>query len=155
MKCSEFERLLADALGDEMSHSDRLVFEEHVCSCDRCRKDYESARVTLGRLRALSVAESGTVDVSAIRASGVARRASFLRYAASILVAFAAGYAVAGWNAQRPDATERRRAAETKSSEGLERYASASFGAALTEAFRERPGGSELSKCLAAMYGRR
>jgi anti-sigma factor RsiW len=39
MNCEEFEMLMADALGDELSPNDRPVFEAHLAECDCCRQE--------------------------------------------------------------------------------------------------------------------
>ncbi len=114
MNCEEFENLLADALGDELSPEDRPVFEEHLGSCERCRLEYESSREAVAAMRALpgpqrvSVRREGNrlviEDDDGVRRSpgrvrrngGLSRaawwRSRVSRYAASVLIAFTAGY---------------------------------------------------------------
>lgn len=107
MTCENFETLMADALGNELSPEDRPAFEAHLASCESCRREYESLSGTIATLQNLP----GPQKVSVIREgsklvideSGDARLrrhrhdrgrgAWILRYAASVLIAFVGGYA--------------------------------------------------------------
>ena len=51
MDCQAFEMMMAEALGDELSPEDRPAFEAHLASCDRCRREYESACATVDRTK--------------------------------------------------------------------------------------------------------
>ena len=79
--------------------------------------------------------------------------ASALRYAASIIIAFAAGYAANGLRADRDAADSPLRPPIVGSVEDVQ-LADASFGAAFAETYQRRPNRSELSRCLTAMFGR-
>jgi anti-sigma factor RsiW len=153
MNCNDFELLLADALGGELTESDRPAFERHMAECASCRADYQSTSATVSRLRALSAAEPASARVSKV---GTAREASWgssvLRYAASIVIAFAAGYGANGL-AHRHEQTAVTPPATTIQINGTQ-LASASFGAALAETYQRRPGRSDLSRCLSAMFSK-
>ncbi|MCG8405266.1 MAG: zf-HC2 domain-containing protein [Phycisphaerales bacterium] len=105
MNCQEFETLLSDALGGELAERDRPVFETHLAECERCRLEYETSRAAVQSMRELPgparVAVSREGDrlvIGPVSQSGAQLRQSFtqnlLRYAASVLIAFAAGYLV-------------------------------------------------------------
>ena len=98
MKCDDFELMLADALGGELSEADRPAFEGHLAECAACRRDYESALATVSRLRNLPAADAEHATPAAggghARAKGMPQviamprrhwSASALRYAASII----------------------------------------------------------------------
>ena len=107
MKCEDYEMLMADALGDELSPADRSAFEAHLATCASCRSDYDSLSGTVTTLRDLpgpvgvSVRREGTRLVieetterpAAWRTGGSWESRALLRYAASVLVAFLGGYA--------------------------------------------------------------
>jgi len=177
MNCEEFEPLLADALGDELSPTDRVAFEEHVARCDACRGEYESARRTLSELRSLpaprrvstndiaTVLVPGTTLPLRTRKSGTERSTPshpaphrsvirVLRYAASLLIAFTAGYALhAGLTLSAnfppsPIASERAR-----SGDGV--YNVHTLEAAFTRVHLQKPARSDLAKAMIAMVPRR
>ncbi len=103
MQCTEFESLLADALGDELAADRRPAFEAHLSECERCRHEYESAAGAVQTLRSLPA--TPTVPIERIgdrlviggrtQADSPSRRllaAAPLRIAAAIALAFASGY---------------------------------------------------------------
>ncbi|MGD2109315.1 MAG: zf-HC2 domain-containing protein [Phycisphaerae bacterium] len=112
MNCEDFKGLLADALGNELQPQDRPAFDEHLATCDRCRCDYESSREALNAMRTLPgpqrvsvrregdrlVIDEGDRPALIPPADGRAThpprwtRSSLFRYAASVLIAFTAGY---------------------------------------------------------------
>ncbi len=105
MTCEDFEMLMADALGGELSPADRPVFEAHLAECEDCRREYESASKTVSTMRELPGPERLTIRREGDRLvidkapARVLRspwwsRGGVLRYAASILIAFTAGYAL-------------------------------------------------------------
>ena len=53
MNCENFQTLLADALGGELSDADRPNFEAHIASCSQCRREYESMSGALHSLQSL------------------------------------------------------------------------------------------------------
>lgn len=189
MTCQDFETLMADALGDELSSGDRATFEAHLAECEACRLEYESARRTVVAMRELPgptrvkirregsrlvIDESDEADsdrredrtgaaagTGARRARGVpisskqvplAVRLSsgVFRYAASIMIAFVAGYAFhAGLlitDAMRTDVgvVQPVNVAPTGRQAG-------SFQRALVDAHQRNRGSSGLAKCLIAM----
>lgn len=178
MNCERFESLLADALGDELSTADRPAFEEHLRACERCRCEYESAAAALAAMRSLpapSVVPAGVAEDHRIRHSDTAptirriapRGLSLLRYAAAIVVAFAAGYF---YRAERVSLAAKPGIGPTtltrSSNErgvlnvpgGREQIAHAlprSFEAALAGAHLQNPSRSDLAKCMIAMFATR
>ena len=117
MNCEQFETLLADALGDELSPADCGALEEHAVQCAVCRGEYESTRRALSEFRSLPAAQRVLLgDIgselipsadfrfgktsfagrrrTSLRGSAGRSFAGILRYAASLLIAFTAGYAV-------------------------------------------------------------
>ena len=104
MKCAEFENLLPDALGDELSDGDRFQFEAHAAACAKCGREYESLRATVmdsrslpapSRIRVERIGERLIIAQAGARWRGPehAWSGALLRYAASVLIAFVAGYA--------------------------------------------------------------
>lgn len=105
MNCEDFEALLADVLGGELSGTDRSAFEKHANECERCRDEYDSLRLAVDRMRTLSGPRRVTINhghnpkISGSAPGGMARGLRLLskgvfRYAASVLIAFVAGYAL-------------------------------------------------------------
>lgn len=105
MTCEDFEMLMADALGGELSPTDRPLFEAHLAECEDCRLEYESASKTVSTMRELpgparvDIRREGDRLVIDKVPAGVLRSpwwssGGVLRYAASILIAFTAGYAL-------------------------------------------------------------
>ncbi len=175
MHCEDFEMLMADALGNELAASERPAFSAHLDKCPRCRQDYESALEAVGMMRELPGPQHVTVRregdrlvIDQRRATGFSLRGGWrelkpatrlgrglLRYAASVLIAFAAGYMVhAGLmvtGAGRPGPIPVGQGTETglpESDGGLQ--------GALVDAHDRSPSSSNLAKCLMAMArGRR
>jgi anti-sigma factor RsiW len=175
MNCEEFEMLMVDALGDELPSRRHPAFSAHLAECSKCRRDYESARRAVETMRDLPAPRPVTVRregdrlvIENPRAAGFNPRGrprrltpatrlgrGLLRYAASVLIAFTAGYALhAGLmvrGAVRPGGIPVRQGTETGLPEpdgGLQQ--------ALVDAHDRSPSSSNLAKCLMAMArGRR
>ena len=105
MNCKDFERLLADAWGDELTMADKAEFEAHLAECEACRREYETGRQALDAMRSLTgpreveIERRGpTLILHDPTAPPRRRRRLFsghlFRYAASVLIAFVAGYAL-------------------------------------------------------------
>ena len=114
MKCEDFESYLADALGDELAPEDRPTFESHLAECETCRQEYEESQRAIDTMRVLSGPQRASIhreegrliiqmpessDVAPDEAAAGSRTAAgmgtgLLRYAATVLFAFTAGYAV-------------------------------------------------------------
>ncbi len=100
MHCDDVEMLMADALGDELAPDDRPVFEAHLAECERCRRDYETSMAALDAMRGLSGPTCVTmrregdrlVLERSSRPFSVRLFGGTVRYAAGIVLAFAAGY---------------------------------------------------------------
>ncbi len=97
LDCEQLELLLADALGDELSNSDRRDFDAHLEICDACRLEYQSLMKTLNITRdrlsgtdAMTESPDRRPTIRIRRTSGWA----LVRYAAAIVIAFGAGYAM-------------------------------------------------------------
>lgn len=161
MSCEDLELLMADALGGELSEADRLVFEDHIAACARCRDEYESARAAVAMMKTLPGPTHVTVRREGDRlviGSGSRRSmpwgGGLLRYAAGLLIAFSAGYGLnAGlllYDAVRGSVTVSPRdpAEDGPGSEG-------SLEGALIRAHARRPLRSGLAKCLIAMSSAR
>lgn len=153
MKCEQFETLLADALGDELSDADRPRFEGHLAVCQTCREEYRSTASAVARMRSLPgcdrVSEALDREAAGSRTLPLrpSRAASLLRYAAAVMVAFGAGYAFRG--SMTTSATAHvgpPRLVQTAA--GSQR----TFGRALLGAHREQPRKSGLAKCMIAMF---
>jgi len=174
MNCEQFDELLADALGDELSAANRPAFEEHVGACKRCRREYESASAALTAMRALlapPLATVGTASDDPIRFRSVSGRGTglalrwfpVLRYAAAVLIAFTAGYF---YRAEQPPMATSGVNPIMLTKAGDEPGASAvsgigvgnahapprSFEAALAVVHLRNPSQSDLAKCMIAMF---
>ena len=156
MNCEDFQMLLADALGGELSDTDRPAFEAHVTQCSRCRHEYESMRGTVRSLQALpepqpvSVRRVGGRLILSESSRGV--RVSFsyglLRYAAGLLIAFTAGYALRAGLIPRdaaPGGGAAIQVADARPKRGT-------LQVAIAGAHLRNPSRSDLAKCLSAMY---
>lgn len=157
MNCETFEMLMVDALGDELAASDRPAFEAHLAECERCRSEYEASRRAVGLMVSLPGPEHMTVerqgDRLVIQRAGLApafasRRfgAALLRYAATILVAFVAGY---GWHAG--STTGVGGAAEPPGRVHTDENADDHFQQRLATIYSRGTARSDLAKCLMAM----
>lgn len=166
MNCEKFESLLADALGDELSPGDRPVFEEHLASCERCRREYETSHEAVTAMRTLpgpqrvSVRREGNrlVIVDDERTSGTPRgpkpaawwASGVFRYAASVLIAFTAGYiahAALGDQARYGSSETVVEAPD----DGGDRLRAESLEVALVSAYTRKAGRSDLATAFIAM----
>ena len=176
MNCKDFESLMADALGGELAARDRPAFDAHLKTCERCRSDLESALAALERMRSLPGPDPAVELRSAAERPSPRRPPApvpnathwqlggLLRYAASVLIAFAAGYVVHPLaDSASPSSTperivERDPEAEVSGARvpgqgsGLPVTLGRSFEAALAGAHRRSPSSSDLTKCLIAMF---
>lgn len=173
MNCKDFEMLMADALGDELAPADRPGFEAHLAECERCRHEYETSRKAITAMRALPgpqrvrverrgrrlILHDPTYGTGSTRGTGfpAGRRVprwltgGLFRYAASVLIAFAAGYALHSGlmiaEFQRSDVMVSRHEGtlpEEASDESLQK--------ALFTAHQTNPGRTSLAKCMIAMF---
>lgn len=104
MNCEEFESLLADMLGGELTEAARPDFEAHLALCERCRHEYETSSSAVQSMRELPMPKRIVVsregDRLVISPTQVEKprwrrfTQSAFQYAASILIAFLAGYTV-------------------------------------------------------------
>ena len=186
MNCEDFQMLLADALGGELSDADRPAFEVHIAACPRCRAEYESMSGAVRSLQALpephpvSVRRVGDRLILGVhpdtlgvhpdtplhlrgrgQGEGIPRRTlsessrgaatwfshGLLRYAASVLIAFSAGYGLRAGLTPRDDASGRPVALVVSDSSKRNSLEGAIAGAHL-----RNPARSDLAKCLIAMY---
>ena len=177
MNCEQFEYLLADALGGELSSVQRAGFDGHVRDCARCRREFESASAAISAMRSLPgppVATAGFAQdrfdsMVGIASSETRRYAALwrpvLRYAAAIAIAFVAGYVVRAGLAPsiltpgvKPEtfAETSQEFREPKLPGVRETLAQArprSFEAAFAGAHLRDPSRSDLAKCMVAMFG--
>jgi anti-sigma factor RsiW len=170
MSCKEYESLMADALGDELSPEDRPAFEAHLASCERCRREYETSREAVAAMRTLPGPQRVAVhregdrlviddsQAAALGASGDPRGLSpavwwargVFRYAASVLVAFTAGY-IAHAGLMSSDASRPVTPVVQVGDSGTQTDGQKSLQGALVSAYTRNPHRSDLAKCLIAM----
>jgi anti-sigma factor RsiW len=165
MNCKEFESLLADALGDELSSEDRPAFEEHLADCQRCRLEFESTREAVAAMRALPGPQrvsvrregnrlviqdddrTGPVPRGLHRGEGLPPVARWtrgvFRYAASVLIAFTAGYIAHAALVVQETPIPRNEIVKVPGSKTL--------GGALVSAYTRNAARSDLAKALIAM----
>ena len=79
------------------------------------------------------------------------RSFALLRYAASVVIAFTAGYLANGMRADQNAAQTPVRPPIIGSTADVQ-LADASFGAAFAETYQRRPNSSELSRCLTTIF---
>jgi len=144
--CESYEPMMADALGGELSESDRPAFEAHLDACERCRRDYHSAAGLLGELRAHleTPAESNAPITEARGGTRSFKPAVLLRYAAAIVLAFSAGYL---WNRPATGAPTHTQATGTSGGGAI------SVRERLVLAHRANPDASDFAKSLRAVIG--
>lgn len=162
MNCDDFEMLMADALGDELAEGDRAAFESHLATCETCRREYESLTRTVDAARTLAgprrvcvqrdgqrlviqPAESDAHTPSRGSVRAAVRNGGLLRFAASILVAFTAGYAVHAGLMMAGDARPEQQITQ------IENVAPPSVRGSLALAHARNPSRSGLAKCLATI----
>lgn len=151
MSCEDFEMLMADALGGELAESDRARFEGHLAFCATCRDEYQSMVGAVDRMRLLpgSNRVSEAIGREAVSASVGQRRRSRMaivyRYAASVLLAFSAGYVFRG---EARIASQVDTPIATHPSDDSR----PTLETALVSAHQKRPGGSRLSTAMIAMF---
>lgn len=167
MKCEDFEMLMADALGDELADGDRTSFEAHLDECDTCRREYESLRQTVDAARVLAgprkvrvqrdgerlviqPAETETTPATNWSTRTASRNSGLMRFAASILIAFTAGYAFHAVRMLADDAAHEPNIVQVDSTPPP------SVRGSLLLAHARNPSRSGLAKCLATITrGRR
>ena len=163
MQCSEIQDLLADALGGELSGERLDALNAHLASCASCRDEHGNLASLQEKLRALpeSVAVRLAKDgerwslmpeqsLRSLNAPGHARRRgapALMRRAASILIAFTAGYAAHAmltFSARREiDDRETPRVVNSARGDDLRR--------AVALAHQARPAISDLAKVMTAL----
>lgn len=173
MKCEDVEGLMADALGEELSAEDRARFEDHLATCEKCRTEYETAQAAITTMRRLTgpgqvsvkregsrlIIEEGAVarmrrDGPARRAGSMNRFRGILRYAASLLIAFTAGYAVHA-GLMVADATRESEPAPDVVVVDRTTEDQRSLQYAVISTHARQPFRSSLAKCLIAMAAAR
>ena len=171
MKCEDFEQLLADALGDELAEADRAAFEAHLAECDACRQEYKSNAAAVQALKGmagpqevrvrregerliiegpdtLSVVDAAQGMTDTVRPShGRTERhmSAFLRYAASLLIAFVGGYAL---HAGLMLSTVDHPGQDSPGTSLVAQTETPTFQTELLRAHQRNPAGSGLSKCM-------
>jgi anti-sigma factor RsiW len=150
--------LMADALGGELTGQDLARFESHLSECQACRTEYQSMSATVAAMRTIPGPESKTArPLPLLKTSGRRdrplwmRSLAVLRYAAIIAIAFVAGYAARGVSqAPPPPGGAPDRIVTTLGNYGSS--GARSFEAALSGVYRNRPSGSDLAKCMNALF---
>ncbi len=158
MNCKDFQLLLADALGGELSEADRPGFDGHLRQCPRCRGEFESMSAAVRSLQALpdpqpvSVRRVGGRLILSESSHGSLGSFSrgMLRYAAGLLIAFTAGYALRAGLTPREAGSGGTVVQVAEAGSGKDTLQGAIAGAHL-----RNPARSNLAKCLIAMYERR
>lgn len=161
MNCEEFEMMLADALGSELSEKDRPSFERHLSQCENCRREYETAQQTITMMQSLTAPRQITVQREADRlviqesptTFSFRRRLpmmSLLRYAASVLIAFTAGYGLhAGLMITDAGSTT---TTNIDHHSPITHHSPEDFQSALAGVHAQQPSRSNLAKCMIAMF---
>ena len=151
MNCEDFEVFLADALGGELSSTERSAFDAHLAECSHCRLEYESLARAIRAMWKVPGPPQVTLYPRENESPGEGRPPlgrcfrgrRFARQAAGIVLAFAAGYAMhAGVGRLTP---------QTKPPAVANSYPadkSVSLRTELVNARRENPGRSDLAQFM-------
>lgn len=162
MNCDEIQLLMADALGGELSASNRARLESHLAECPRCRKDLASSRDALDEIRTMPAPvrvrlrrEGRHFVAEPIVGSGFSanlwQRTSAWRRAASIIIAFTAGYALhAGLMLTRTGPAVPSQKTQHVTSTAASR--DDSFDKALVLAHQRNPLRSDMAKYMGALF---
>lgn len=162
MNCEDFEMLMADALGDELTEGDRTAFEAHLGTCESCRHEWQSLKRTLdatltlagprkvrvqhdGERLVIEPMESDAFSMLQGPKRTAPRYGGLLRFAASILFAFTAGYGVHAGFMMADDARQQQPTAQFESTP------SPTVRGSLVTAHARNPSRSGLAKCLATI----
>jgi len=164
MNCSDVESLLPDAWGGELTEHDQKALNDHIVVCHRCQEEYTSgqsavalARRIPGPQAAQLTMQRGQWGVATLRTSvesSFPRRLGRFRFAASIFLAFVAGYAFhAGLILMNPASrpSDEYRAPTPVIAEVGGR--SRSLQATLVSMYRQNPGASQLANGMMAVFG--
>ncbi len=166
MNCETCEQLFADALGGELSGEQRGAFHAHLAECRSCRAAYGGDSAAISAMRSLPISDSQTAGagssavIDGLRASrargfrGAVRGRGFgsrpARLAASLLIAFTAGYAARWMTGPRGGLPASPVAVSVPADEGRAR----SVQEALARSFVARRSGSDFARCLAVLFER-
>ena len=165
MNCEDFDMLMADALGDELTEGDRAPFEAHLTTCETCRSEYESLKRTVDATRTLAgprkvrvqhdgerpviqPIDSDALSVSRGPTRTALRSGGLLRFAASVFIAFTAGYSVHAGLMMADDAQQEPLVRR------VENVAPTSVRGSLVMAHARNPSRSSFAKCLATITRR-
>ena len=156
MNCVDCQLMLSDALGGELSDAHRPGFDAHIAECPQCRDEYESMSRALRSLQSLPGPQpvrarrvgNRLILTESSRGTMTSISYGLLRYAAGLLIAFTAGYALRA--ALTPRDTP-------PSGGGVAQVATAgskrdTLQGAIAGAHLRNPSRSDLAKCLSAMY---
>lgn len=157
MNCERAKDMLADALGNELTATDRTAFDEHLAGCDACRLEFASLTKTLGALRRLeTVPPQASLPIGAIAAGATSPRfrllASLARYAAVVALAFVAGFLARGGVKSDGDIDGPRRPGA--SIVGPRDDGDLTTRSALAFAHRRNPHANQLAKLMMALHAR-
>jgi anti-sigma factor RsiW len=119
MTCDEFNAQLADFVGGELDAAARSTANAHMEQCPDCAREANELLQVAGAVRDTVSRTEGiplrSPPLSAAALGFSHRAAGLLRYAAVVLIAFAAGYGTRLWLASPQEASPV--VAETNSSE--------------------------------------
>ena len=168
MNHEQFELLMADALGDELSGEDRAAFEAALAAHADWRQEYETAQRTLECLAELGAPKrvvarregdalviEPTTSTTKTRAP-LPMRGSW-RYAAAVLIAFTAGYALHATLVLQEGVRPKESIVDTTppgsddQPDVVAQPTSGTFQAALFKTHARKPSRSTLAKCLIAV----
>jgi ferric-dicitrate binding protein FerR (iron transport regulator) len=142
MSIDPLQEKLADYLGDEMTAVERRQFERELTQHPELEQEAEQLRLTLAAMRGQWARPAVPTSTSAARWNSMQRRrASWWRYAAAAMLAFAGGFIVRGFwpggaaaPVAEPQAPRRQ--------------------AAIVEAYLDAPAGSQFARILMALAQR-
>lgn len=161
MNCERFMDVLADALGNELPPTMQAEYDTHMASCAACRRESESMHETLSTLRHLPPAPEVSIrrlDGSLVlgrstdlRRSARPRWDAMFRYAAIILLAFLAGFAIRRGPEVSPGVPHVKEGSSPPPPPArVDEYVT--FRTALAGAHHKNPSSQRLTKLLMALH---
>lgn len=159
-----FDALLADAVGGELTDTDRIRFEQILQSSPELRRDYATALAAVEALNKLPGPKAMTLDQALVshREFGIATRPTsrntrartpwrFFRFAASLLIAFSGGYALHAYVMTGTVPSAQPPTFETSGGQTPPAQTHTTLERAMADAYRRHPRRHALARCMSTI----